>query len=248
MQINDRELIKRLKIKPGDKILDVGGSMSQHELIKIDTLVDMLRPEDAPYGPAKLRAAHFVKVDITREKLPFKNKEFDIGLCSHTLEDLSNPFTVMDEMGRVAKRGIIITPSMGKDMVFSGIDFTDWLTGARRIPGEAHHKWFFVKGKGGIKIIPKNFPILYTNDFHVTKWSGEPEFIYEWSGKVNYREFVSLNIHNLIDEYEKFLRLNRKKITLGRALYFVDSPMAVVKMLVKKILKRGDGYRYRKTF
>ncbi|HKB88288.1 MAG TPA: methyltransferase domain-containing protein [Patescibacteria group bacterium] len=248
MLINDREIIKRLKIKSKDRVLDVGGSMQQHELIQIDTLVDIIRPEEAPYISSNLKAARFVQADITRDKLPFKDKEFDVCLCTHTLEDLSNPFLIMNEMSRVAKRGIIVTPSMGIDMVFSDIDFTDWLTGFRRVPGQAHHKWFFVKEKGIIKVIPKNFPILYTSDFHIVKWLGSPEFIYVWNNDINYKEFISLNIHNLIDEYKRFLTFNTKSIKFGKVLYFIDSPLAIFKAFIKKLLRRGEGYTYRKNF
>ena len=159
MILTDQEISSKLKIASSDRVLDIGGSMMQHQDLQIDTLVDLIRPEDAPYGPTKLLAKHFVKVDITKEKLPFKNGEFDVCLCTHVLEDLPNPFMVMDEMARVAKRGLIVTPSMGFDMTFTPIDYTDWLTGARRVPGEAHHKWFFVKENNILKVIPKYFPI-----------------------------------------------------------------------------------------
>jgi ubiquinone/menaquinone biosynthesis C-methylase UbiE len=246
MLLTDGEIIKRLNIKPSDRVLDIGGSMMQHKLIKVDTLVDLIRPEDAPYGSSKLLAKHFVKTDISRESLPFKDKEFDICLCTHTLEDLPTPFPIMDEMSRVAKRGLIVTPSMGEDMKFTPIDFTDWLIGARRVPGQAHHKWFFVKDKGGLKVIPKNYPVLYTSEFSVTGWTGEKEMEYVWQGKINYKEFSGLNIHNLIDEYKKFIDNNKDKITTGTVAIFIDNPFNIFKAWGKRILRRGDGYKYRK--
>jgi len=247
MLLTDEEIVKLLDIKPNDRILDIGGSMTQHESIIIDSLADIIRPEEAPYQPSELKAKNFVKVDITKDKLPFKDKEFDIVLCTHTLEDLPNPFLVMDEMSRVAKKGLIVTPSMGFDMEFTEIDFTDWLTGARRVPGQAHHKWFFVKENDGLKVIPKNFPILYTSDFQITDWSGEKEMIYIWSKKIEYKEFLSLNIHSLIDEYIKFIKSNRKYIKKGRVLFFIDNPIAMLKALLKLLLKRGSAYSHRKS-
>src|SRR3972149_1607903 len=112
MSLTDSELIEKYKVKPTNKILDIGGSMKQHKELVIDTLVDIIRPEDAPYGKSKLKAENFVRLDITREKFPFKDKEFDFCICTHTLEDLTTPFLAIDEMSRVAKRGLIITPSM----------------------------------------------------------------------------------------------------------------------------------------
>lgn len=247
MLLTDREIIEKLKIKPTDKILDIGGSMMQHKEIKVDTLVDLIRPEDAPYEPTKLLANKFVKVDITKEKLPFTDNEFDVCLCTHVLEDLPSPFLVMKEMARVAKRGLIVTPSMGIDMKFTPIDYTNWLTGARRVPGEAHHRWFFIKEGKGLKVIPKIYPVLYTEEFQVTKWSGEKEMEYYWQDTINYSEFSSLNIHKLIDEYKVFVDKNKDKIEIGCAVIFIDNPVAMIKALVKKLLKRGLGYKYRKN-
>ncbi len=245
MLLTDEQIIKRLKIKPTDKVLDIGGSMMQHKLISVDTLVDQIKPEEAPYGPTKLLAKNFVRADITRDRLPFSDGQFDVCLCTHTLEDLPTPFLIMDEMSRVAKRGLIITPSMGYDMVFTAIDYTDWLTGARRVPGEAHHKWFFVNDAGNLRVIPKNYAILYTKDFQVTGWSGEKEMEYYWKGEVKYAEFPGFNIHNLIDEYKKFLDRRRSKIKLGTAIVFVDSPYKAVRAWLKVLFKKGAGYKYR---
>jgi hypothetical protein len=151
----------------------------------------------------------------------------------------------MNEMGRVAKRGLIVTPSMGLDMEFSPIDYTNWLTGAIRIPGQAHHKWFFVKEGKNLEVIPKNYPILYTKEFQVIKWGGEKEMEYYWQDIVNYSEFSSLNIHKLIDKYKKFLNKNSDKIKVGTTAIFVDNPFNVAKALLKRFLKRGSGYKYR---
>lgn len=160
------------------------------------------------------------------EKLPFKDKQFDVCLCTHVLEDLPSPFLVMEEMARVAKRGLIVTPSMGIDMKFGLIDYTDWLTGAKRVPGESHHKWFFVKEDNNLKVIPKNYPILYMEEFQVTGWSGEVEMEYYWKGIIKYSEFSTLNIHKLIDEYERFLNKNEDKIEIGTAVIFTDNRSA----------------------
>lgn len=225
MQLTDEEIIQKYKIKPGDRVLDIGGSMTQHSIIKIDTLVDLIRPEESPYRPTKLHAKHFVRRDITKDKLPFKDKEFDFCLCTHTLEDLPQPFLVIDEMSRVAKRGLIVTPSMGEDMVFSHIDFTRWLTGAMRSPGQSHHKWFFVISGKKLKIIPKNYPILYTSDFHFVEWLGEGEMVYSWSKKIDYEEFASLSTHDLINEYEKFKKKNINLIKTGPVLFFCRRPI-----------------------
>jgi ubiquinone/menaquinone biosynthesis C-methylase UbiE len=244
--LKDKEIVKILGIKNEERVLDVGGAMKQHDLIKIDTLVDMIRPEEAPYTASKLIAKNFVKVDITRDKLPFKDNEFDICLCTHTLEDLYNPFLVIGEMGRVAKRGLIVTPSMGQDMVFSHFDLTDWLTGPRRLPGQSHHKWFFINKGKTMQIIPKNYGILFSSRFQIVSFRGETEFIYLWKNTIKYKTIPDLNIHKLIDLYENYIDENKEKLKFGRVLFYWDNPFYLIKAHLKLLFKKGEGFRYRK--
>lgn len=245
--MTDLEIIKKYKIRPRDRVLDIGGSMAQHDKIRIDTLVDIILPEEAPYGSSTLKAKNFVRLDITKQKLPFKDNEFDFVMCTQTIEDLYNPFLILDEMSRVAKRGLIISPAMGADMVFGHIDYTDWLTGARRMPGHAHHKWLLSIEKNKLKIIPKVYSILYTPEFQITNFSGPKDIYYYWEGNLNYEEFDGLKMHDTIDEYKKYLRKNSSLITYGRVLFFVDDIYHLLKAYAKRIIKRGPGYEYRKT-
>jgi ubiquinone/menaquinone biosynthesis C-methylase UbiE len=238
MLLTDYEIIKKFDIKPTYRILDVGGSMKQHQQISIDTLVDIIRPEEAPYGKSKLLAKKFVQLDVTKQKLPFNDKEYDFCLCTHTLEDLYNPFLLIDEMSRVAKRGFISTPSMGQDMEYSHFNLTDWKTGQRRVPGIAHHKWFFYEKKGIIQIIPKNYPILYSSKFHITKWLGDSEFQYFWEEKIRYKQIKDLSIHKLIKEYSTFIDTNIKYIKKGPVLVYLDNPFYFLKEFIKVLLKR----------
>lgn len=244
--LSDKRIKDKLTIKSFEKVLDIGGAMKQHELIDVDTLVDIIKPEEAPYSPSKLKAKKFVKLDLNKDKLPFKDKEFDVCLCSHTLEDLPYPFLAIDEMARVAKRGLIVTPSMGQDMVFSHYDLSDWLTGVRRAPGQSHHKWFFLNKGGRLLVIPKNYGILYTTNFQIVDWKGEKDFIFVWQDKINYEIFYDLNIHKLIDFYAKFIQDNKNKIGFGKVLTYWDNPFYILRENIKLLLKRGEGFKYRK--
>ncbi len=247
MVLSEAELIKNLKIRKKDKVLDLGGSMKQHKLIEVDTLADIIRPEEAPYGKSKLLAKKFVKVDFTKNKLPFRDKQFDVVLCTHVLEDLPSPFLLLSEMERVAKRGFIATPEMGRDLVFSHFNLTDWGTGSRRVPGWSHHKWLFYspnsrKHKNSFVILPKNYGVLYSSMFHFVNWSGNEEFRYYWKKKINFRVVDDLDLHKLITEYKKYVSKNKKMLTKGAPLVYLDSPFYILKELIKKIFKRGKSF------
>ncbi len=244
MTLSDSELVKKYSIKPTDRILEIGGSMKQHEELQINTLVDIIRPEESIYTPSILKAKEFVRLDVTQETLPFKDKEFDFCLCTHTLEDLSTPFLVIREMSRVAKRGYIATPSMGKDMVFDHVDMTDYLCGPVRVPGLGHHKWFFVNDNGVLRVIPKNYAILYASAFHIVNWKGEDEMQFYWEKKIVTEIVNELNTHDLIKEYRRFIDDNKTNIRKGIAVLYPDNPIFYLKELIKLLLRRGAGFKY----
>jgi hypothetical protein len=232
--MTDEEIIQKLKITPKTKVLDMGGSLKQHPEISVDTLVDMYPPEIAPYWPSKLLAKHFVKADIMRQNLPFKDKEFDVVLCTHVVEDLFNPFLILEEMSRVAKKGLIVTPTRGKDMEFSGFNLTDWKTGPRRQPGHSHHHWFIENLDNKLILTPKIYPLLYTREFQVTKWKGEEECQYFWEGKINYEVFGQVDTHALIENYRQFMRANKDILETGAILFYVDNPFRVLREVGKR--------------
>jgi len=45
------------------------------------------------------------------KKLPFEDNFYDIVLCSHLLEDFSDPIPIMDELCRIGKEVIIRVPA-----------------------------------------------------------------------------------------------------------------------------------------
>lgn len=244
MSLTDREIIDKFSLKKGNRILEVGGSMKQHQDIQIDVLVDIIRPEESFYTPSTLKAKRFVRLDVTREKLPFKDKEFDFCLCTHTLEDLLTPFLIIEEMSRVAKRGYMTTPSMGRDIVFGPIDLTNYRCGPIRVPGLGHHKWLFQNKNGIMKIIPKNYALLYSALFQFVGWDGEEEMQYYWEKEIKIEAIDDLNVHNLIKEYCQFVNDNRRFLKKGTAALFPDNPVHYLKEVAKLLFRRGAGFKY----
>jgi hypothetical protein len=127
---------------------------------------------------------------------------------------------------------------MGVDMVYSNFDLTDWGTGARRVPGNAHHKWFFEKKGKDLMIIPKNYSILNTSRFHIVGWRGEAEMVFEWRGGFGAVVETDINIHKLIKTYEEFVDRNRPDLVFGKPLIFLDNPRHILKAYAKLIFKR----------
>ena len=49
-----------------------------------------------------------IKLDLEKQKLPFKDNCFDCVLCLDTLEHLDNIYQVFDELCRVTRRYVIV--------------------------------------------------------------------------------------------------------------------------------------------
>ena len=91
-------------------------------------------------------------------------------------------------------------------------------------------------------VLPKNYPLLYSSQFHFTSWLGEAELEYYWEGKINYTEVNDLDFHKLIGEYRKFVKKNKNQLRRGLVLVYLDNPLTVLKAWLKLLLRRGKGF------
>jgi ubiquinone/menaquinone biosynthesis C-methylase UbiE len=73
----------------------------------------------------KERGIEFVHTRIDGP-LPFKDKQFDFAYSHHVFEHLDDPKTACQEMMRIARSGVIITPSFFSEQIF-GRSYHRWL-------------------------------------------------------------------------------------------------------------------------
>jgi SAM-dependent methyltransferase len=96
-----------------------------------------LAPEERALGagatidPERLRARgiRFVSSRIDAE-LPFRDREFDFAYSAHAFEHLEDPALACREMQRIARAGVIITPSILAEHLF-GRPYHRWLVMGR---------------------------------------------------------------------------------------------------------------------
>jgi len=135
------------QLRPSDVVLDIGGWA--HPFNRANYVLDMASYEtrgfynrnfarNNPIPPIGGQVEMFTKDtwivrDICdKEPFPFRDKEIDFVVCSHTLEDIRDPLWVCSEMIRIAKAGYIEVPSRV------------WETCRGLEPGIAglsHHRW-----------------------------------------------------------------------------------------------------------
>jgi SAM-dependent methyltransferase len=133
------------RLRTAKAIVDLGCGTSpvSGALVGVDAHID---PHERLLGCGfKIDAAsmercgtHFVRTRIDRP-LPFKDKQFDVAYSHHAFEHLDDPGVACGEAMRVAKSGIIITPSPFAEMAF-GRRYHKWLVTSR-----GGKLWFFKK-------------------------------------------------------------------------------------------------------
>ncbi len=133
-----------MRLKPDDLVLDVGGWACPFN--RAQWILDA-----QPYGtrgfyrtfggmPSQggsrewFSERTWVQRDICEKApWPFDDKQFDVVICSHTLEDLRDPLYVCSEMIRVGKSGYVEVPSRAFESCL-GVERSGQA-------GLAHHRW-----------------------------------------------------------------------------------------------------------
>jgi SAM-dependent methyltransferase len=99
--------------KKTDLVIDIGcgGAPSPISTVLTDFFPDQsihrARPvvEDRPL------------IVCSADRMPIRDKYFDLSICSHVLEHVSDPAMAAEEIARISKKGYIETPSYGKDVL-----------------------------------------------------------------------------------------------------------------------------------
>lgn len=148
-------------LRPTDLVLDIGGWA--HPFNRANFVMDAGPYETRGYYNRTFARFHplppiggtvecfdksrwIVRDICDREPYPFRDKELDYVVCSHTLEDLRDPLWVCSEMIRIGKAGYIEVPSR----------IWESCRGSEPgITGLSHHRWLVEIEDDRIRFLPK---------------------------------------------------------------------------------------------
>lgn len=161
-----------------------------------------------PQGGARERfnRSTWIQRDICdKHPFPFKDKEIDFVICSHTLEDVRDPLWVCSEMIRVGKRGYIEVPSRLAESS-RGI-----------LPnqvGWSHHRWLVEIADGQVCFTMK-YHMIHSHwrfSLPASKFRRLPErALAQWLFWEDSFKFSERTIHNqgqVAEDLERFIRDN----------------------------------------
>lgn len=128
-----------------------------------------------------------------------KNGKFDFSICTHTLEDLYNPYVVLDLLPKISKQGVITTPSVFVELNF--VENKSW-------SGFIHHRYLFGYKNEKIFLAPK-LPFLESMIKKVIT-KPDPEIRFWWEDNVPYDIFMDNYLgpdsYTVIKEYKSFIK------------------------------------------
>ena len=200
---------------PNDTLLDIGAWNKPYW--RADHVVDLL-----PYETRGLSGS--IKGNQMRERfskdtwtiwdisssrpLPFRDKQFDFVVCSHTLEDIRNPIQACHEIVRVGKRGYIEVPSRLWESTI-GVE-------SNRYTGFYHHRWLIdIVGDGADTEMVFHFKphcIHESFRYHLPRRfvQGTPRSDlsawFFWEGTFKCREVANISHIRVRAELEQFVR------------------------------------------
>jgi hypothetical protein len=179
--IQGREYIAQLIIEKKRQskftVIDVGGTATGWSTNIADCFVDI----------NENNVKHQFVFDICKESnwqniLNYVQKfgKFDYCICTHTLEDIYNPYVVLDNLPRIAKSGIISMPSIHTEINF--VESVHW-------SGFLHHRYLFGHKNQSIMIAPKLPVIEKLKNKKVLNLV--EEIRYEWQNEIHYTVFMN---------------------------------------------------------
>ena len=111
-----------------------------------------------------------------------ENGKFDYSICTHTLEDISNPSLVCEMLPKIAKRGFISVPSKYAEY----LRFETWY-GVKGYRGFFHHKWIYSLKNNVFRGFEKASYWEYINDDRLNKPQGHfTEIGFMWEDNFEY--------------------------------------------------------------
>ncbi len=208
----ENALILPKRIGPLDRVLDVGGWHSP--LNRANAMIDIMPFETRNRAGAiltetwpeeRFTAASYFQRDICGPNpWPFKDKQFDFVLCSHTLEDVRDPIFVCRELNRVAKAGYIEVPSRLVEST-RGVE-------RPRFAGYYHHRWLCEVEGTKISFLFKPAMIHAYRQFYFSKpfyKKVNPELDavwFFWKDSFEYEERIIIEREQVQDDLRSFKR------------------------------------------
>ncbi|HUZ71817.1 MAG TPA: methyltransferase domain-containing protein [Stellaceae bacterium] len=198
-----------------ERVLDVGGWYSPlnaaTHVIDINPFATRGRALD-PEDGERFSVATWVVHDVCLAPWPFPDGYFGFSFCSHLLEDVRDPLTVVRELRRVARSGYVETPSREREIFAKG----RWAGLAARIGrppevGSYHHRWFVEATETHLRFSAKTTELLRDRRYYLTRGDlgrkmheAESGLGFFWDGDISAEEVIIIDAEEARQSLRRF--------------------------------------------
>lgn len=168
-----------------------------------------------------------ISIDLATQKLPFEDKSFDFIYCRHVLEDMYNPFLLVDEMSRVGKAGYIEMPSPIAELG-RGVD-----GGSPPYRGYHHHRFMAWVHEGQLRFISK-YPFVeylrFTEEDIASSLREGAQYwntYYLWTDKINYAHRQNGPDYDVPRDYASILKSAMDQSRISSGMFWLELPKSV---------------------
>lgn len=168
------DYIKKNRIENKNyKVIDIGTALNSWSDPEVDATVDIL---DLNNNKIHFKG-NINYFEVWQNILNYvdKNGKFDFSICSHVLEDISNPGLVSHMISKISKSGFIAFPSKYVECARHGTNFRGWI----------HHRWIFNYENGKVIGYPKLPFTEYLNYLNMEVKEMSDEFSFFWEDSCN---------------------------------------------------------------
>lgn len=180
--VHERECLEYIK-NENFKVIDVGGSANGWTSEVCDAIVDFMDP------PKDFENIKFFKFDITDPdgwsdllKYCEEHGKFDFSVCSHTLEDITNPVFVAKQLAKISKQGYVSFPSKHCELNRGEAGPHGWR-------GCCHHRWIFDIKDDKLFAFPKLPCLEYIQEFDKMISTDENK----WNISIYWKDDIHIN-------------------------------------------------------
>ncbi len=179
------------------------------------------------YRPVPVTTDKLISVDLNTSPLPFETKSYDFIYCRHVIEDMHNPFQLIDEMSRVGKAGYIETPSPIAEMC-RGVDGS-----SPPFRGYHHHRYVCWNHDNELRLISK-YPIIEYVRFSeedLTGWLRQGPKLWNsymlWNDTIKWKHIRSGPDFVITRDYSKIIKDAMDQSVIASSAFWADVPSVV---------------------
>ena len=173
------------------RVVDLGGQAYSWT----DNIRDLLIDKFADNSDNSLNMNMCIESDWNK-LFDIVNKQgmFDYAICTHTLEDLYNPFTALNFLPKVAKAGVISMPCLRTELSPVENIADQWL-------GYCHHRWLFDQDSNGQRMLlaPKLTFIEKLCRGLIKPNERSESIVYEWEDSIEYWDLTDSKFDDTMD-------------------------------------------------